>query len=152
MNPADQRFEDRIYKRLAAAEKALQDIKTAQPIGADSLQILSTDIDTVTFTLAAGQSGSLLTYWLPSNNQLQLVDFATSLFIDHDLDLAYLWQSGNLLSGDLTKTIKSTTLEWALSSDSDGTKVFQTVVNNNGVSAHTYHFYDRAYYLKGGAA
>ena len=37
MNPSDQRFQDRLFKRVAALEKQMQDIKTAQPVGADSV-------------------------------------------------------------------------------------------------------------------
>ncbi len=37
MNPADQRFKDRLFKRIAELEKQMQEIKTAQPVGAESV-------------------------------------------------------------------------------------------------------------------
>jgi len=40
MNPSEQRFNDRLFKRIAALEKQMQDIKTAQPVGAESVAFI----------------------------------------------------------------------------------------------------------------
>lgn len=151
MNPADQRFEERLYKRIAALERALIDIKTAQPIGADSLSVLSSNLGSITLTLAPGEAKTFSTIWAPSNNRLQLLDVAASFFIDNDLDENYLFRGGASLSADQLKLRRNDWLDWALSNDTTGVKTYKTLVDNLGSSSHTIYFYSRAYYLKGGA-
>lgn len=151
MNPADQRFEGRIWKTIEKMRQDLIDIKTAQPIGTDSLSVLSSNLSNVNFTLNPGQAANLLSTWNPANQRMQLIDFATSVFIDHDNDNDYGWRHGALLDSEQRKTTKTTDLVWGLSNDATGTRVYQTVIINNGTSPHDYFYYSRMYYLKGGA-
>ena len=94
MNPADQRFEDRVYKRLTAVEKSLQDIKTAQPTG----------LDGITFDFSDGFEGHvyLQNYeyktWRVNFNaavpKLYASELAVSFFINNDLNMDYHWPDG----------------------------------------------------------
>jgi hypothetical protein len=40
MNPSNQRFNDRLFARIAELEKQMKEIKTAQPVGAESVAFI----------------------------------------------------------------------------------------------------------------
>jgi hypothetical protein len=151
MNPVNQRFENRIYKRLAIVEKALQDIKTAQPIGIDSLQVLSGNLATASITIAAGDAKTFITTFTAGNGKLQMLNFAASFFIDHDGDLNYLFRRGASLDSDMKMSRRNDWEEWATSNDELGIREYCTLVDNRGSNPHTYYYYVRAYFEKGGA-
>lgn len=151
MNPADQRLETRVWKRIAVLEKAMQDLKTAQPIGADSLSVLSGDITSVSFSLAGGQAANVITRFSPANHKLQMLNFAASVYIDFDLDNNFLVSRGVGRDDEQRLSKRYDWEEWATSADSLGVREHFTLVENNGVDTHQYFYYIRAYYLKGGA-
>jgi hypothetical protein len=52
MNPSDQRFNDRLFARIAELEKQVKEFKTAQPVGAGSVAFI--DSNENSFGVAVG--------------------------------------------------------------------------------------------------
>jgi hypothetical protein len=98
VNPADQRFNDRLFKRISTLEKQLQDIKTAQRMGLDNFQFDITDITSGSVFLNAGQDHILRFNFYADTPKYYVAELTTSFFINNDLDPAYHWPDGSALT------------------------------------------------------
>jgi len=98
MNPADQRFEDRVFKRIAKLEEQMRDVKNAQPVGADSVAFVHSVENS--FAVFAGASTN---WWRDLRFTGAIASSFTSelgirFYIDHDNDEDYRLPLGPLLT------------------------------------------------------
>src|SRR4051794_32905213 len=98
MNPADQRFEDRLYKRVAALERELQDIKTAQRMGLDNFEFDVSAIASGSVFLTSGADHIFRINFYADTPKYYVSELTTSFFINNDLDPAYHWPDGSALT------------------------------------------------------
>jgi hypothetical protein len=98
MNPADQRFNDRLFKRISTLEKQLQDIKTAQRMGMDNFQYDITDVVSSSVFLASGQEHILRINFIAEHAKLYASELSFSFFINNDLDPDYHLPDGAALT------------------------------------------------------
>jgi hypothetical protein len=140
MNPSDQRFTDRLFKRIAALEKQMLDIKTAQPVGADSVAF----VDSIenSFAVPVGANSvwwrSLRFYGITGT----LSDSFTSelgirFYIDNDNNENYRLPLGpSLSSGQL----KCHAASWRDHHEGAvGEKFYHIPLINGDAAAHTFY-------------
>jgi hypothetical protein len=100
MNVAEQRFEDRYFKRLAAVEKQMQDIKTAQRIGLDNFVYDFSDVASSHVYLNNGEDYTMRINYIAEVPKLYASELSLSFFINNDLDPNYHWPDGAALTTD----------------------------------------------------
>lgn len=98
MNPADQRFEDRIWKRVANLEKQLQDIKTAQSMGLDNFVYNISDVVSGSVFLTSGQDHAIRINFIADTPKYFVSELTLSFFINNDLNADYHWPDGAALT------------------------------------------------------
>ena len=138
MNPSDQRFQDRLFKRVAALEKQMQDIKTAQPVGADSVAFV--DSIEASFAVPVGANSM---WWrdLRFFGALGPYSFASELgmrfYIDNDNNENFRLPLGpSLTSGQL----KCHAASWHDHHEGAvGEKWYHIPLINGDTSAHTFY-------------
>lgn len=113
-----------------------------QPIGADVVQIVTTNIASLSSgSIASGDSITYTATVTPTTQILNLWDILFSFYIDTDSDVDYLYPSGS----SLTSAQKDLDLHWSVdlvSSDDDtGERIAKITIVNNDSSSHIYHMY-----------
>lgn len=101
MNPADQRFDERMFKRLVRMERELEAIKTAQRIGLDSLAYNFSDVVSASAFLDTSEDHNYRLNFLADRPSLYTSELSVSFFIDNDLDPDYHWPDGAALDASL---------------------------------------------------
>jgi hypothetical protein len=105
MNPSDQRFNDRLFTRIAELEKQMKEIKTAQPVGAKSVAFI--DSNENSFAVAIGANSmwwrDLRFYGITGLLANSFVsELGMRLYIDNDNNENYRLPLGpSLTSGQL---------------------------------------------------
>jgi hypothetical protein len=94
MNPSEQRYEDRPWKRLAAVEKQLHDIKTAQRMGLDNFVYDISDVVSSHFFLNSGEVYTLRLNFIAEHPAYFASELSVSFFMNNDLDPDYHWPDG----------------------------------------------------------
>lgn len=98
MNPADQRFTDRLYKRIADLEKQMQDIKTFQRMGLDNFVYKPTDIVSGSAYIETGKDHILRINYLIEDPKYFASELTMSFFMNNDLDPNYHFPDGSALT------------------------------------------------------
>ena len=138
MNPSDQRFNDRIFTRIGELEKQMQEIKTAQPVGAESVAFINSVENS--FAVPVGANS---TWWRTLNfyGALGSNSFTSELgmrfYIDNDNDENYRLPLGpSLTSGQLDCHAAS----WHDHHEGGvGEKWYHIPLINGDTAAHTFY-------------
>jgi hypothetical protein len=152
MNPADQRFNDRLFRRIAALEKQLQDIKTAQRIGLDNFVYNFTDPVSASVFLGTSEDQNYRLNFIADNPTLYASELSLSLFINNDLDPDYHWPDGAALT-DASGLRPLDQFVWYDLYNSDelgaGRKTYYVRILNWGGIAKTVHMHATMVFPKG---
>ena len=153
MNPADRRFEDRLYKRIAALETQMQDIKTAQKMGLDNFEYSVTDIVSGSVFLNSGDDYVGRINFHADTPKYYVSELTTSFFINNNLDNAYHWPDGSALTtASGLRPFDPITIYDIWNSDETGTglKVYYLHMTNYSAFAKTIHWHLGLVFPKGG--
>jgi hypothetical protein len=140
MNPSDQRFNDRLFKRFAALEKQMQEIKSAQPVGAESVSFVNSD--EASFAVPVGANSmwwrSLRFYGITAVLDNKFVsELGMRFYIDNDNNENYRLPLGpSLTSGQL----KCHAASWHDHHEGVvGEKYYHIPLINGDSAAHTFY-------------
>jgi hypothetical protein len=153
MNPADQRFNDRLFKRISNLEKQLQDIKTAQRMGLDNFEYDITDIISSSVYLNSGQDHILIFNFNADTPKYYTSELTMSFFINNNLDDAYHWPDGSALadpSGLRPLEIVPIYDIWDSDETGVGRKRYYVHITNYSAFAKTVHWHVGLVFPKGG--
>lgn len=153
MNPADQRFNDRIYKRIARMEKELQDIKTAQRMGLDNFEYDITDVVSGHVYLTSGQDYVGRLNFNADTPKYYTSELSQAYFINNDLDPTYHWPDGAALTdASGLRPFDPISIYDLYNSDETGVgqKVYYLHLTNYSAFAKTIHFHVGLVFPKGG--
>jgi hypothetical protein len=98
MNPSEQRFTDRLFKRVAALERQLQDIKTAQRIGLDNFVYDISNVASFHSYMPVGGEELYRINFLAEHPKYYAGELSMSFFFNNDLDDDYHWPDGAALT------------------------------------------------------
>ena len=138
MNPSDQRFNDRLFVRIAELERQMKEIKTAQPVGAESVAFFDSVENSFAVPLGANS-----VWWrsLRFSGAIGPNSFVSELgmrfYIDNDNDENYRLPLGpSLASGQLDchAAIWQDHHEGAV-----GEKWYHVPLINGDTAAHTFY-------------
>jgi hypothetical protein len=153
MNPADQRFTERYFKRLAKVEQELQDIKNAQRIGLDNFVYDITEITSGSVYLNSGQDHILSFNFNADDPKFYTSELTMSFFINNNLDDAYHWPDGSALtdaSGLRPLEIFPFYDIWNSDETGAGRKRYYVHITNYSAFAKTVHWHVGLVFPKGG--
>jgi hypothetical protein len=152
MNPADQRWEDRFFKRLARVERELEDIKTSQRIGLDNFVYDFTSVVSSSVFLAPGVDQTYRLNFIAATPKLYTSELTLSFFINNDLDPNYHWSDGASLT-DASGLRPLDPFVWYDLYNSDelgvGRKTYYVRIVNLGSVAKTVHMHAAMVFPKG---
>jgi hypothetical protein len=152
MNPADQRFNDRLFKRIATLEKELQDIKTAQRMGLDNFQYDVTDVASFHSYLPIGTEEVYRINFLAEHPKYYAGELSMSFFFNNDLDDNYHWPDGAALtpaSGLQGFDFFPVYDIWNSDETGAGRKTYYLRIINYGSAPKTVHSYIAQVFPKG---
>jgi hypothetical protein len=155
MNPSDQRFEERWLRRLAAVERELRDLKTAQAIGLDSMSYDITDVVSSSIFLNSGDDHTQVINFIADKKVYYNSNLTVSFFINNDLDPDYRWPDGPALTtGSGLRPFDH--VEWYDFYASDelgaGRTTWKIYMMNWGAFAKTIHYHAALVFPRGGVA
>jgi hypothetical protein len=140
MNPADQRFEGRYLKRLSALEKQMQDIKTAQRVGGDSLAFVDSIENSFAMPIGANSIWwrSLRFYGITGTlNDSFTSEVGIRFYIDNDNNENYRVPLGPSLTSGQRKCFTSISHDHR--EGAVGEKFYHIAFINDDSAAHTFY-------------
>jgi hypothetical protein len=137
MNPADQRFTDRLFKRIAELEKQMQEIKAAQPVGAESIPFVnSVEASFAIFVAANSNWYTSLRFYGALGSKSFTSEVGLRFYIDNDNDENYRLPRGSSLSSGQRKCHAAI---WHDHHEGVvGEKWYHIPLINDDVAAHTF--------------
>jgi hypothetical protein len=141
VNPSDQRFTDRLFQRIASLEKQMQQIKTAQPVGAQSVSFIDSIENSFAVPVGANSMWWRDLRFYGITGVLGLTGFVSELglrfYIDNDNNENYRLPPGpSLTSGQL----KCHAASWQDHHEGVvGEKWYHIPLINGDSAAHTFY-------------
>lgn len=138
--------DDSFLNTVASMKQEMLDMKTKQPIGADSLAVIGIPesplpLSVGPITIAAGSSLTLNVTNIPVADRLTLWNFAFTILVDSEDDFDYQWPAGSALSLNARELFVFDWLDWADSSDTTNTRVYKIRIRNSDPSGTTHDYY-----------
>lgn len=146
VNKAEQRFEDRLIRKVLDNEKQMADLKAAnQPAGADILGVsaLPSDgipIGTGTVTVPSGGTVTVTINAFPFNDILTLWNSSFTIYVDAPvgpLTSSDKWPDGSNMTAAKRNLKVTHWLDYHDSFDATGKRAFKLFIRNDDVSSHT---------------
>src|SRR4029453_5254018 len=103
MNPSDQRFNDRLFKRIAELEKQMKEIKAAQPVGAQSVAFINSSEASFAVPVGANSTGGRVLQFYGLTGLLAdsfVSELGMRFYIDNDNDENYRLPLGPSLTSE----------------------------------------------------
>lgn len=154
INRTIESMEDRFIREVASLRREMAALKQAQPIGADSLIVESSNLVSTGGVLVLPGIANLYSGAFNVTSalgRLQLLDFKVSMYVDTDGSSAHLFPNGSSLPASGGKKMRfNLVADWADGNDSTGLQVYKYTVENADSINHTVYLHAKAYYLQGG--